>query len=289
MWWQIFFVPFDYYCPLWLFLSHYQSWTTSLLHTAALAAVFCEYCKIPQSSCWTLLNKKPQIAQSLLLNPAGREATDSPVLLLYIARWEVTDLVLACFLWLSQKKLKERVYFPLPLPGCIPSPRDLGPELKVGDVKSETEEGLMEKCCILVCLLTCSLCQNDLPKGGITHSGPGSPPSIINQESGPQSCLQANLIGTFTRESVDTLFEWHKVDKKLARTVPKFGNLFHIAGHFPWFKIIFFAFVEYLCTSWICEISVHSCVFPSSASFTLSGVPTVLMLTPGAAASLRLR
>lgn len=141
MWWQIFFVPFDYYCPLWLFLSHCKSWTTSLLHTAALTAVFCEYCKIFQSSCWTLLNKKSQIAQSLLLNPAGRETTDSPVLLLYIARWEVTDLVLACFLWLSQKKLKERVYFPLPLPGRIPSPRDLGPELKVGMWNQKLKKG----------------------------------------------------------------------------------------------------------------------------------------------------
>lgn len=117
MWWQIFFVPFDYYCPLWLFLSRCQSWSTSPLHTATLAAAFCEYCKISLSSCWTLLDEKPQIAQSLLLNTAG---------------WEVTDLVLVCFLWLSQKKLKEKVYFLLPLPGRISSPRDLGPELKVG-------------------------------------------------------------------------------------------------------------------------------------------------------------
>lgn len=101
MWWQIFFVPFDYYCPLWLFLSRCQSWSTSPLHTAALAAAFCEYCKISPSSCWTLLDEKPQIAQSLLLNTAG---------------WEVTDLVLVCFLWLSQKKLKEKVYFLLTTP-----------------------------------------------------------------------------------------------------------------------------------------------------------------------------
>lgn len=127
MQWQIFFVLFYYYCPLWLFLPHYQSWNTSLLHTTALAAAFCEYCKI---------------SQSLLLYSAGREATDIPVLLLNTAGWEAIDLVLVCFLWLSQKKLREeRVYFLLPLPGHIPSLRELGPELKVGMWNQKLKEG----------------------------------------------------------------------------------------------------------------------------------------------------